>query len=70
VVKAKTAGDCIQNRSDDDATYDAHKGRAWRHPLSGTKETWVVPFTSRPGDIATPQLFVKRHHLVFHDDAR
>ena len=27
VVNAKTGGDCIQNPSDADATYDAHKGR-------------------------------------------
>jgi len=41
VVKAKTGGDCIQNPSDADATYDGHKGRGRGHLLSGTKETWV-----------------------------
>ena len=44
VVKAKTGGDCIQNPSDADATYDAHKGRGRGHPLSGTKETSVAAF--------------------------
>jgi len=44
VVKAKTRGDCIQNPSDADATYNAHKGRGRGHPLSGTKETWVAAF--------------------------
>ncbi len=43
VVKAKTSGDRIQNPSDADATYDAHKGRGTGHPLSGTKETWLAP---------------------------
>ena len=43
VVKAKTGGDCIQNPSDADATYDAHKGRGRAYPLSGTKETWLAP---------------------------
>ena len=27
MVKAKTGGDCIQNLSDADATYEANKGR-------------------------------------------
>ncbi len=44
MVKAKTGGDCIQNPSDADATYDAHEERGRGHPLSGTKETWVAPF--------------------------
>jgi len=41
-MKAKTGGDCIQNPSDADATYDAHKGRGRGHPRSGTKVTWVA----------------------------
>ncbi len=44
VVNAKTGGDCIQNPSDADATYDAHKGRGRCHPLSGTQGTCVAPF--------------------------
>ncbi len=32
MVKAKTGGDCIQNPSDADATYDAHKGRGGGPP--------------------------------------
>ncbi len=52
MVKAKTGRDCIQNPSDTDATYVAHKGRGRCQPLSGTKETWVAPFglpLGRPG---------------------
>ena len=36
VVKAKTGGDCMQNPSDPDATYDAHKGQGYQVQLSET----------------------------------
>ena len=55
VVKAKTGGDCIQNPSDADATYDAHKGRGRGNPLSGTKKPWAAPFDSARGRrLSTP----------------
>ena len=36
VVKAKTGGDCVQNPSDPDATYDGHKGPGYQIQLSET----------------------------------
>jgi hypothetical protein len=36
VVKAKTGGDCIQNPSDLDATYDAHKGPGYQVQIAET----------------------------------
>jgi Transposase DDE domain len=36
VVKAKTGGDCIQNPSDLDATYDGHKGPGYQVQLAET----------------------------------
>ena len=36
VVKAKTGGDCMQNPSDPDATYDAHKGQGYQVQLAET----------------------------------
>lgn len=35
-VKQKTGGDCLQNPSDPDATYDGHKGRGYQVQLSET----------------------------------
>jgi hypothetical protein len=36
VVKIKTGGDCVQNPSDPDATYDGHKGPGYQVPLAET----------------------------------
>jgi hypothetical protein len=36
VVKAKTSGDCVQNPSDPDATYDGHKGPGYQIQLAET----------------------------------
>ena len=36
VVKAKTGGDCMQNPSDAEATYDAHKGQGYQVQLAET----------------------------------
>jgi len=36
VVKAKTGGDCVQNPSDRDATYDGHKGPGYQVQLAET----------------------------------
>jgi Transposase DDE domain len=36
VVKAKTGGDCVQNPSDPDATYDAHKGQGYQVQIAET----------------------------------
>jgi len=36
VVKAKTGGDCMQNPSDCDATYDAHKGQGYQVQIAET----------------------------------
>ena len=36
VVKAKTGGDCMQNPSDPDATYDAHKGQGYQVQIAET----------------------------------
>jgi len=36
VVKAKTGGDCVQNPSDPDATYDGHKGPGYQVQLAET----------------------------------
>ena len=36
VVKAKTGGDCMQNPSDPDASYDAHKGQGYQVQLAET----------------------------------
>jgi len=36
VVKAKTGGDCMQNPSDLDATYNAHKGQGYQTQLAET----------------------------------
>jgi hypothetical protein len=36
VVKAKTGGDCVQNPSDLDATYDGHKGPGYQIQLAET----------------------------------
>jgi hypothetical protein len=35
-VKAKTGGDCVQNPSDPDATYDAHKGQGYQVQIAET----------------------------------
>jgi len=35
-VRAKTGGDCMQNPSDADATYDGHKGQGYKVQLSET----------------------------------
>ena len=49
VVKAETGGDCIQNPSDADATYDAHTGpEGATHFLAQRKRGW--PPTARPGN--------------------
>jgi hypothetical protein len=36
VVKAKTGGDCMQNPSDPEASYDAHKGQGYQVQLAET----------------------------------
>jgi hypothetical protein len=36
VVKAKTGGDCIQNPSDLDASYDGHKGQGYQMQITET----------------------------------
>ena len=36
VVKAKTGGDCMQNPSDLDATYNAHKGQGYQAQIAET----------------------------------
>jgi Transposase DDE domain len=36
VVKAKTGGDCVQNPSDPDASYDAHKGQGYQVQITET----------------------------------
>ena len=36
VVKTKTGGDCVQNPSDVDATYDAHKGQGYQVQIAET----------------------------------
>jgi hypothetical protein len=36
VVKTKTGGDCVQNPSDPDATYDGHKGPGYQAQLAET----------------------------------
>ena len=36
VVKAKTGGDCVQNPSDPDAGYDAHKGQGYQVQIAET----------------------------------
>ena len=36
MVKAKTGGDCMQNPSDPDATYDAHKGQGYQVQIAET----------------------------------
>ena len=36
VVKAKTGGDCVQNPSDPDATYDGHKGPGYQVQITET----------------------------------
>jgi Transposase DDE domain len=36
VVKAKTGGDCVQNPSDPDAGYDAHKGKGYQVQITET----------------------------------
>jgi hypothetical protein len=36
VVKAKTGGDCVQNPSDLDATYDGHKGQGYQIQITET----------------------------------
>ena len=36
VVKAKTGGDCMQNPSDPDASYDAHKGQGYQVQIAET----------------------------------
>ena len=36
VVKAKTGGDCVQNPSDPDASYDAHKGQGYQVQIAET----------------------------------
>ena len=39
VVKAKTGGDCVQNPSDPDAGYDAHKGKGYQVQITETCST-------------------------------
>ena len=36
IVKAKTGGDCVQNPSDPDATYDGHKGPGYQVQIAET----------------------------------
>ena len=36
VVKTKTGGDCVQNPSDPDATYDGHKGPGYQVQIAET----------------------------------
>ena len=36
VVKAKTGGDCVQNPSDPDASYDGHKGQGYQVQITET----------------------------------
>jgi hypothetical protein len=36
VVKAKTGGNCVQNPSDPDASYDAHKGKGYQVQITET----------------------------------
>src|ERR1017187_2854944 len=36
VVKAKTGGECVQNSSDPDATYDGHKGPSYQVQITET----------------------------------
>ena len=36
VVKAKTGGDCVQNPSDPDASYDGHKGQGYQVQIAET----------------------------------
>lgn len=36
IVKAKTGGDCVQNPSDPDASYDAHKGKGYQVQITET----------------------------------
>jgi len=36
VVRKKTGGDCLQNPSDPDATYDGHKGQGYQVQLTET----------------------------------
>jgi hypothetical protein len=36
VVKAKTGGDCVQNPSDPDATFDGHKGQGYQVQIAET----------------------------------
>lgn len=58
VVRKKTGGDCIQNPSDPDATYDGHKGAGYQVQLSETTRdendcqlvTAALPQTAATGD--------------------
>ena len=53
MVKAKTGRDCIQNPSDADASYDAHKGRRKGQPTFWHQGTVGGTFTAFPwGDPA------------------
>src|SRR3954471_11749906 len=66
VVKTKTGGDCVQNPSDPDATYDGHKGPGYQVQITETCVpsnevqliTAVLPQTACESDAAavTPML--------------
>ena len=60
VVKAKTGGDCLQNPSDPDATYDGHKGPGYQVQITETCSpdnavqliTGALPQTAAESDAA------------------
>jgi hypothetical protein len=60
VVKAKTGGDCVQNPSDPDATYDGHKGQGYQVQITETCSpenevqliTGALPQTAAEADAA------------------
>ncbi len=66
VVKAKTGGDCVQNPSDLDATYDGHKGPGYQVQIAETCVpsnevqliTAALPETAcAPDAVAVPPMF-------------
>jgi hypothetical protein len=60
VVKAKTGGDCVQNPSDLDASYDGHKGQGYQVQIAETCSpenevqliTGALPQTAAAPDVA------------------
>src|SRR3954451_8056003 len=52
VVKAKTGGDCVQNPSDPDATYDGKKGPGYQVQIA---ETCAPENEVQPSTAALPQ---------------